>query len=76
MKDIFCGEDGKLSGRRIIGAACIGAGVAAGFVGMFVDGDWTRFIPFGGLIFSGLFLWGMITVQNIQSVVAAVKGQK
>jgi hypothetical protein len=75
MKDIFLGADGKISGRRIIGALCFIAGVAAGFIGMFIAGDWTKYIPFGGLIFSGLFLWGLITVQNIQDIAKSAKGQ-
>lgn len=73
--DIFLGSDGKLSGRRIIGAICVAAGIVAGFIGMFIAGDWTRFIPMAAFIFSGLFLWGLITVQNIQDVVKANKGQ-
>jgi sugar phosphate permease len=76
MNEMFKGSDGLPSGRRIIGAVCFGAGIAAGFVGMFVEGDWTRFIPMAAFIAAGMFLWGLVTMQNVQDIIKTQKGQQ
>ncbi len=74
MSDIINGTDGKPSGRRIIGIVCFASGIVAGFIAMFLAGDWTRFIPMAAFIFSGLFLWGLVTIQNVQDIVKSSKG--
>lgn len=76
MKEIFLGEDGKLSGRRVFGFAFFVAGITAGFVAMFAPGEWPKYIPMGSFLFVGCFLWGMVTMQNIEALAKVAKGEK
>jgi drug/metabolite transporter (DMT)-like permease len=76
MKEIFCGEDGKLSGRRLFGTVFLFVGLAFEIVAQFQTGDWLRFVPGGAAMFVGLLLWGFVTIQNVQDIAKAVKGDK
>jgi hypothetical protein len=76
MKEIFMGEDGKPSGRRIIGTLFFVAGIASGIYAMAIPVDWLKFIPMGSFLFVGLFLWGMVTMQNVQEIAKIAKGEK
>jgi CHASE2 domain-containing sensor protein len=76
MKEIFMGEDGKPSGRRIIGTLFFVAGIASGIYAMAIPGGWDKFIPMAAFLFVGLFLWGMVTMQNVQEIAKIAKGEK
>ena len=75
MKDIFAGEDGRLSGRRIIGTLLIVVGSALLCVGQFQSGDIIgRILPGSVAILGGSLFWGLVTVQNMVDAAKAVKG--
>ena len=75
MKDIFTGEDGKLSGRRIIGTILIIWGAILLTIGQVQDGDIIgRVLPGSVAILGGSLFWGLVTVQNMVDAAKAVKG--
>lgn len=66
---ILNGKDGKLSGRRIAGmvflAACVVLAIIAQIQGI---KELIQMAPSALCGVIGLFLWGLITVQNIKEV--------
>lgn len=72
---VFHGADGKFSGRRFLGTVCIGVGVAMAWNLQTVhDLTWVNVVPMGLVFGVGLFLWGLVTAQNIKDTISAVKG--
>lgn len=65
MNEIFNGEDGKISGRRVIGTIFLMAGIALLFIEQYQDGGLDRFAPSIICLSVGLLFWGLVTVQNI-----------
>lgn len=76
MKEIFCGDDGKLSGRRLFGTIFLFVGLAFEGIAQFQDGDWLRFIPGAIVMLVGALMWGFVTIQNIQDIAKTIKGDK
>ena len=76
MKEIFLGEDGKLSGRRLFGTVFLFSGLALECLAQFQTGDWMKFIPGGIVMLVGLMLWGFVTIQNVQDFAKTMKGEK
>jgi drug/metabolite transporter (DMT)-like permease len=75
MKDIFSGEDGKPSGRRVIGTGLILLGSGLLIVGQLQTGDVVgRIAPGSIALLAGALFWGLVTWQNIQDAAKAVKG--
>lgn len=76
MKEVFVGDDGRPSGRRILGTLLIVWGIALLSVGQFQSGDWIgRIAPGVVLLIVGAIFWGLVTMQNIADAARAVKGQ-
>jgi len=75
MKDIFSGDDGKLSGRRIIGTTLIFWGAVLLTIGQLQDGDIIgRILPGSVAIVGGAIFWGLVTIQNLTDAAKAIKG--
>lgn len=72
--EIFKGNDGKVSGRRVFGSVFLflggGLSIHAQIIG--ID-DYIQLAPAGLCMFVGLFLWGAITAQNITNIVKGAK---
>jgi len=76
MMEIFKGNDGKVSGRRVLGTLFLflGGGLSI-HIQIIGFNELLQLAPAGLCMFVGLFLWGAITAQNITNIVRAKSGQ-
>ncbi len=70
---MFCGRDGKLSWRRLIGAIIIIVGLAIAWENRTLPAPETLYQlvwNMAGVIIIaiGAFVWGMVTIQNIKDI--------
>lgn len=72
---LFHGQDGKLSGRRILGTISILGGLALEAAAQFQEGDiLQRLLPGAICLLAGMIMWGLVSWQNIQDAAKAIKG--
>lgn len=73
---LFKGQDGKLSGRKILGFGAAAAGVGLGILGAALGLAWqVDAVLMGGCFGFSAIMYGFLTAQNGKALIAAVKGQ-
>lgn len=73
---LFRGEDGKASGRKILGFGAAIAGTGYGAWGIAASADWKLVLVVMGLCYLlAAIMYGFLTAQNGKALIAAWKGQ-